>query len=115
MLQALYFCLPFRKQVLSCYTEEKIPESILSAVADLYHQMKSSKRKFGSLQPRKFIGRLRKDNGEANLETFNASCTLLVALFDNYQQQDAHEFLNFLLNHIADQLTEKSLLQLFSI
>lgn len=60
-------------------------------MADLYHQMKCSKRKFGSLQPRKFIGRLRKDN----------------ALFDNYQQQDAHEFLNFLLNHIADQLTEK--------
>ena len=29
-------------------------------------------------------------------------------MFDNYQQQDAHEFLNFLLNHIADQLTEKS-------
>lgn len=34
-------------------------------------------------------------------------------MFDNYQQQDAHEFLNFLLNHIADQLTEKSLLQFY--
>lgn len=28
-------------------------------------------------------------------------------LFDNYMQQDAHEFLNYLLNTIADILTEE--------
>jgi len=31
---------------------------------------------------------------------------LLTELFDNYMQQDAHEFLNYLLNTIADLLQE---------
>lgn len=31
----------------------------------------------------------------------------LVELFDNYMQQDAHEFLNYLLNTIADILQEE--------
>lgn len=30
--------------------------------------------------------------------------TLIVELFDNYMQQDAHEFLNYLLNTVADLL-----------
>lgn len=32
---------------------------------------------------------------------------LLLELFDNYMQQDAHEFLNYLLNTIADLLQEE--------
>ena len=34
-----------------------------------------------------------------------ASC--ISEVFDNYMQQDAHEFLNFLLNTIADLLQSK--------
>lgn len=40
----------------------------------------------GSIAPKKFIARLRKEKEE----------------FDNYMQQDAHEFLNFLINHINE-------------
>jgi ubiquitin carboxyl-terminal hydrolase 12/46 len=53
--------------------------------------MCNSKRKFGVIQPRKFISRVKKDN----------------VVFDNMQQQDAHEFLNYLLNTIADLLIAK--------
>lgn len=35
------------------------------------------------------------------------SSTLPTELFDNYMQQDAHEFLNYLLNTIADLLQEE--------
>lgn len=46
------------------------------------------KKKKGIVQPKKFIARLRKDNDA----------------FDNLSQQDAHEFLNYLLNTCADLL-----------
>lgn len=45
--------------------------------------------------------------------TFFPVCSSLVTsvplseLFDNYMQQDAHEFLNYLLNTIADLLQEE--------
>ncbi len=31
-------------------------------------------------------------------------CIYISELFDNYMQQDAHEFLNYLLNTVADLL-----------
>lgn len=34
-------------------------------------------------------------------------CLFFTELFDNYMQQDAHEFLNYLLNTIADLLQGK--------
>ncbi len=46
------------------------------------------KKKKGIVQPKKFVARLRKDNDA----------------FDNFSQQDAHEFLNYLLNTCADLL-----------
>ncbi|KYO45996.1 hypothetical protein Y1Q_0021591 [Alligator mississippiensis] len=51
----------------------------------------ATKKKVGVIPPKKFISRLRKEND----------------LFDNYMQQDAHEFLNYLLNTIADILQEE--------
>jgi len=44
------------------------------------------RKKSGRLHPKKFIARLRKEKVD----------------FDNYMQQDAHEFLNFLINHINE-------------
>lgn len=63
-------------------------ETILSTLADLFSQMASSKKKFGVIQPRKFISRVKKEN----------------VIFNNMQQQDSHELLNYLLNTIADLL-----------
>ncbi|XP_029443627.1 ubiquitin carboxyl-terminal hydrolase 46 isoform X4 [Rhinatrema bivittatum] len=51
----------------------------------------TQKKKVGVIPPKKFISRLRKEND----------------LFDNYMQQDAHEFLNYLLNTVADILQEE--------
>ena len=55
------------------------------------------------IAPKKFIARLRKEKEE----------------FDNYMQQDAHEFLNFLINNINEIILGKLLVfsiqfQLFS-
>ncbi|KAL4707470.1 hypothetical protein ACJJTC_000114 [Scirpophaga incertulas] len=55
-------------------------------VDHLEKNIATQKKKVGSIAPKKFIARLRKEKEE----------------FDNYMQQDAHEFLNFLINHINE-------------
>uniref|UniRef100_A0A8U7N433 Ubiquitin carboxyl-terminal hydrolase n=1 Tax=Corvus moneduloides TaxID=1196302 RepID=A0A8U7N433_CORMO len=91
VLQALYFCRPFRENVLSYKAQQKKKENLLTCLADLFHSIATQKKKVGVIPPKKFISRLRKEND----------------LFDNYMQQDAHEFLNYLLNTIADILQEE--------
>ncbi|GAU96903.1 hypothetical protein RvY_08274 [Ramazzottius varieornatus] len=89
VLQALYFCRPFRERVLQYRVENKrAKENLLSCLSDLFFNIVSQKKKLGTIAPKKFIARLRKEN-EA---------------FDNFMQQDAHEFLNYLLNYIGDTL-----------
>lgn len=93
VLQALYFCKPFREKVLAYKPPSKRKESMLTCLADLFNNVTAQKKKVGVVAPKKFVARLRKEN----------------ELFDNYMQQDAHEFLNYLLNTIADLLqSEKS-------
>lgn len=98
VLQALYFCRPFREKVLEYKIKCKRnnnqangnngKETLLSCLADLFHSIATQKKKTGTIPPKKFITRLRKEN----------------EVFDNFMQQDAHEFLNYLLNTIADLL-----------
>ncbi|KAG8178581.1 hypothetical protein JTE90_021002 [Oedothorax gibbosus] len=92
VLQALYFCKPFREKVLDYKAKNKrTKETLLTCLADLFYNIATQKKKTGTIAPKKFIARLRKEN----------------EVFDNYMQQDAHEFLNYLLNTIADILQEK--------
>ncbi|KAK6313969.1 ubiquitin carboxyl-terminal hydrolase 46 isoform X1 [Coregonus clupeaformis] len=91
VLQALYFCRPFRENVLAYKAQQKKKENLLTCLADLFHSITTQKKKVGVIPPKKFISRLRKEND----------------LFDNYMQQDAHEFLNYLLNTVADILQEE--------
>nr|XP_022911209.1 ubiquitin carboxyl-terminal hydrolase 46-like [Onthophagus taurus] len=87
VLQALYFCKPFREKVLEYKAKNKrTKETLLTCLADLFHSIATQKKKVGSIAPKKFIARLRKEKEE----------------FDNYMQQDAHEFLNFLINRISE-------------
>uniref|UniRef100_A0A1S4H9M1 ubiquitinyl hydrolase 1 n=1 Tax=Anopheles gambiae TaxID=7165 RepID=A0A1S4H9M1_ANOGA len=87
VLQALYFCRPFREKVLEYKAKNRrTKETLLSCLADLFYSIATQKKKVGSIAPKKFIARLRKEKEE----------------FDNYMQQDAHEFLNFLINHINE-------------
>jgi len=87
VLQALYFCKPFRDKVLEYKAKNKrTKETLLTCLADLFYSIVTQKRKVGTIAPKKFIARLRKEKIE----------------FDNYMQQDAHEFLIFLINHINE-------------
>jgi ubiquitin carboxyl-terminal hydrolase 12/46 len=90
VLQALFFCRPFRDTVLhyKLHSKSSKKETLLSCLADLFYSIVTQKRRVGQIAPKKFIAKLKREN-----ETF-----------DNFTQQDAHEFLNFLLNHIADLL-----------
>merc|ERR1712032_37394 len=87
VLQALYFCRPFREKVLEYKAKNKrTKETLLTCLADLFYSIVTQKRKVGTIAPKKFIARLRKEKVE----------------FDNYMQQDAHEVLIFLINHINE-------------
>nr|CDS27416.1 ubiquitin carboxyl terminal hydrolase 12 [Hymenolepis microstoma] len=90
VLQALFFCKPFRNRVLLYRQQSKgqKKETLLSCLADLFYTVTTKKKKVGQIPPKKFVQRLKREN----------------VLFDNYLPQDAHEFLNYLLNQIADIL-----------
>ncbi len=65
MLQALYFCKPFRDHVLNYRVIQKSKkENLLTCLADLFHMIVSGKRRTGALQPKKFINKLRKENSK---------------------------------------------------
>lgn len=69
MLQALYFCRPFREKVLAYKqeqeTEAKDTETLLSVLGDLFVQIATCKKKFGVIHPKKFISKVKKENSES--------------------------------------------------
>lgn len=68
VLQALYFCKPFRDKVLEYKAKNKrTKETLLTCLADLFHSIATQKKKVGSIAPKKFIARLRKEKGEIQL------------------------------------------------
>ncbi|XP_020241110.1 ubiquitin carboxyl-terminal hydrolase 3-like isoform X2 [Asparagus officinalis] len=64
----------------------------MTCLADLFTQISSQKKKTGVIAPKRFVQRVKKEN-EA---------------FRSYMHQDAHEFLNFLLNVLVDILEKES-------
>lgn len=66
VLQALYFCRPFRDRVLQFKQLQKNnkKESLLTCLADLFYSIASQKKKVGTIAPKKFITRLRKEYGK---------------------------------------------------
>jgi ubiquitin carboxyl-terminal hydrolase 12/46 len=68
------------------FFSESSSDKINSSIYFRFYSIATQKKKVGSIAPKKFIARLRKEKEE----------------FDNYMQQDAHEFLNFLINHINE-------------
>lgn len=95
VLQALYFCRPFRDKILQYKQHIKKSgqqkDNLVTCLADLFHNIATQKRRVGTIAPKRFITKLKKEN----------------ELFDNYMQQDAHEFLNYLLNTISETLLEE--------
>merc|ERR1712037_422135 len=65
VLQALYFCRPFREKVLEYKAKNKrTKETLLTCLADLFYSIVTQKRKVGTIAPKKFIARLRKEKVE---------------------------------------------------
>jgi len=95
VVQALYFCAPFRKAMLRNLSEDSEDDpnsdSLMTSLAELFAQIDSQKRTVGCLTPRQFLAKLRKAND----------------LFCNAEHQDAHEFLQFLLNDILESATKR--------
>lgn len=63
-------------------------ETMLTALADLFTQIATQKKRTGSVPPKSFVSKLRQEN----------------ELFSSYMHQDAHEFLNFILNDVVECL-----------
>jgi len=100
VLQSLYHCAPFREQLIEFYNKNikdkpEDEETLLSCLSELFHSISSMKKRSGVYGPRKFFIRLRKDN----------------EMFRGYMQQDAHEFLNYTLNEIAEKMEKKQKLE----
>lgn len=98
VLQALYFCIPFRDAVLewgrapTLSSVRKDSDSMLLSVSEMFQHINSNKKKFGVYQPKKLIDVVRKKN-----ETFQG-----------HQHQDAHEFMNYLLNQIGEEINAEN-------
>lgn len=97
VLQALYFCQPFKEKILAYRQHVKKSadptqrDNLLSCLADLFYNISSQKRRVGTIAPKRFVTKLKREN----------------ELFDNFIQQDAHEFFNFLLNAISETLSDE--------
>lgn len=89
VLQALYYCHPFREACIQ-YAQrgDHGPDDLLVCLCDLFSTIYSQKKRCGILGPRKFIQKLREEN----------------ELFRSNMHQDAHEFLNYLLNEATEIL-----------
>jgi ubiquitin carboxyl-terminal hydrolase 12/46 len=96
VVQALYFCTPFRRAMLQHLNERREDDpnndSLLTSLAELFAQIESQKRTVGVLTPRRFLVNLRKASD----------------LFCTSEHQDAHEFLQFLLNDILESATKSA-------
>ncbi|KAJ3029779.1 UNVERIFIED_CONTAM: Ubiquitin carboxyl-terminal hydrolase 12 [Siphonaria sp. JEL0065] len=80
--------LPFASQ-LSQLAQEKSQETLLSTLQDLFRSIQTAKKQIGpALKPTAFVTRLKKEN----------------ELFQGTTQQDAQEFLNYLLNAVGEIL-----------
>lgn len=91
VLQALYACKPFRTKILEYYEENKKrkeSESLLMCLSALFSRISTSKRRSGIMGPAKLIRKIKRLNPQ----------------FEGHQHQDAQEFLNFMLNEVADNL-----------
>ncbi|KXS11894.1 cysteine proteinase [Gonapodya prolifera JEL478] len=68
-------------------------ETILTSLKDLFTNIQTQKKRTGVLAPQKFVDRLKKEN----------------ELFRSNMHQDAHEFLNYLLNGVGEVLLRNQL------
>ncbi|KPV76392.1 uncharacterized protein RHOBADRAFT_35025, partial [Rhodotorula graminis WP1] len=95
VLQSLYFSKPFRQLVESYHPYGTDPPSpppplttLLTTLRDLFSTISRQPKSIGTVAPQAFINQLKRDN----------------EFFRSTLHQDAHEFLNFLINSVAEAL-----------
>ncbi|EJC98825.1 cysteine proteinase [Fomitiporia mediterranea MF3/22] len=111
VFQALYFCHPFRELIIQAHDKSNppvtnsngsapltgppipiAPPTMFSALRALFVHISSNSLDKGVVAPRAFVEKLKKEN----------------ELFRSSMHQDAHEFLIYLLNKIAEDLEEEA-------
>lgn len=85
VLQALYYCPPFRTKVLE-YASSANEDSLLSCLSDLFGQLSNtSRKKFGYQSPKKFVATVKRENGSLLFVTVCAVITVV-----SYCRHTAH-------------------------
>lgn len=87
VLQSLYFCRPLRELILALPSD--VERSMYTVLRNLFTDISKQPRRTGVSHTKAFVDRLRNEN----------------ELFRSTTHQDAHEFLNYLLNRVAEDLT----------
>ncbi|TIB74037.1 cysteine proteinase [Wallemia mellicola] len=87
VLQSLYFCRPLRELVLALPSD--VDKSMYTVLRGLFQDISTQPKRTGVIQTKSFVEKLRQEN----------------ELFRSTTHQDAHEFLNYLLNRVAEDLT----------
>ena len=88
VLQVLYWSLPFRHALLTYRHPPNKPPTLLSCIADLFSEIAHHPSQTGVIAPKAFLTKVRQEN----------------IMFSNTDHQDAHEFLNWLLNDLCDEV-----------
>ena len=95
VLQALYFCKPLRdrciEEALANQEAGVVDDDLLGALSDLFLSISTQRKRSGVHAPKRFVAKLRAEN----------------EIFNNNMHQDAHEFLNYLLNECAELLEKR--------
>ncbi|KAF0743822.1 hypothetical protein Ae201684P_004139 [Aphanomyces euteiches] len=94
ILQVLYFCAPFRAHLIEYYQSKGLQKkkldlkdrTLLDCMAELFHKISQQKKTTGYVTPKSFVAKLQSEN----------------EMFRGPMHQDAHEFLNYVLNQICD-------------
>jgi ubiquitin carboxyl-terminal hydrolase 9/13 len=79
--------------------EYEMKESLFTCLKDLFERIVGETGKSGVIAPTKLVEVLKRENGVLVFLTF-----LMVELFQGNIHQDAHEFLNYLLNDVVESV-----------
>lgn len=83
-------------------------DTLFAALKDLFWKIATHKKKTGVVAPVNFINKVKKENGNVFdldwLQRILKTNVDTVELFRSSMHQDAHEFLNYLLNSIAEDV-----------
>lgn len=89
-IQTISAKFPFNTDDFTTHQALNIPENLFTSLKDLFAKIECQSKRLGTIAPSSFINQLKQEN----------------ELFRGAQHQDAHEFLNFTLNAIAEHVVK---------